>query len=263
MPGMPCPHVFSQHHLLTSIPPLLPDPQLRPRRQRMPGGTQTHRPALRLSRGIHHQRAALGAAVRVGAVGTASAPPRAVRCGALPTRHSLLWPRSKPEAPHCSLPPPPLPQPTQFRAVPADCWGQSRGGKNNIFPQTRGLTLPRVRTGQILALLGVGGGSVLPSVCSHLLPCGQECRPARSPHGMGCRAAPIGHLGMLLQPTGRDPIPAPEQQCSAHTSQWESIRRCWHLVLIALRVPPFSPQHWALTLQTSSNGWQLILQQSP
>lgn len=47
---------------------------------------------------------------------------------------------------------PPLPRPTQSRARPADCYGQSRGGKNNIFPQTRGLTLPQAGTGQILEL---------------------------------------------------------------------------------------------------------------
>lgn len=88
---------------------------------------------------------------------------------------------------------PPLPRPTRSRARPADCYGQSRGGKNNIFPQTRGLTLPQAGTGQILELKFGAALTTLAelSVSSHLLPrggSGNAAQPCRS-HGMGLHEA--------------------------------------------------------------------------
>lgn len=88
---------------------------------------------------------------------------------------------------------PPLPRPTQSRARPADCYGQSRGGKNNIFPQTRGLTLPQAGTGQILELKFGAALTTLAglSVSSHLLPhggSGNAAQPCKS-HGIGIHEA--------------------------------------------------------------------------
>lgn len=95
---------------------------------------------------------------------------------------------------------PPLPRPTQSRARPADCYGQSRGGKNNIFPQTRGLTLPQAGTGQILELEFSAALTTLAglSVSSHLLPHGRSGNVAQPCNPMGWSSTRLHLLSSRL-----------------------------------------------------------------
>lgn len=119
-------------------------------------------------------------------------PPCFVRSGAGPGEDCLPWLCSKPEAPQLQTPPH-FPGPRNAEPAQQTATGQSRGGKNNIFPQTRGLTLPRAGTGQILELKFGAALTTLAglAVSSHLLPhggSGSVAQPCKS-HGMGIHEA--------------------------------------------------------------------------